>query len=275
MSSNETAAKGPVVTPGIVIDRATGSPGASGTIVLLNSLGTTTAMWDGVVPSLTDSFDVVRYDQRGHGTATEHAATAGLDDLVDDLLGVLDRTGVERAYLVGISIGGMLALRTASRAPDRVASLAVMCCAGVLERQSWIERAETVRRHGMDAIAPAVLDRWFAPEFRTRNPEVVRAHAAMLRSTDPEGYAVGCDVLAEADVRGDLPRIHARTLVVGGAEDPATPPAEQRLIARSLSHARLEILPSVAHLAPAAVPGVVAGLVAANALNRSDDEPPA
>lgn len=255
--------------PGVVVDHATRPDGPVGTVVLLNSLGTTTALWDGVVPILTRSFDVVRFDQRGHGAAAVRP-TADLDDLVDDLLRVLDRLDRDRVHLAGISIGGMIGIRAASRVPERVSSLTAMCCAGVLDRRSWIERARVVRKHGLGTIVPAVVDRWFTAEFAQHRSDVVRAYTEMLRSTDREGYAIGCDVLAHADVRDDLPRIEARTLVLGGAEDPATPPHEQRAIADVIPNARLAVLPSVAHLAPAAVPREVARLVAANASGRRE-----
>ncbi|TDC98364.1 alpha/beta fold hydrolase [Actinomadura sp. 7K507] len=254
--------------PGIVVDRTVGPHGAADTIVLLNSLGTTTALWDDVVPLLTDSFDVARFDQRGHGAATECEAPRGIDGLVDDVLRVIDGLGTARVHLAGISIGGMIAIRAASLAPDRVSSLTVMCCAAVLDRKSWLERARIVRQQGVEAIVPSVLGRWFTPGFRRERPDVVRAYADMLGSTPPEGYAMGCDVLADADVRGDLGRVGARTLVLGGAEDPATPPHEQRAIARAIRRARLEILPGVAHLAPAAAPEAVADVLNAHALGR-------
>ncbi|MEU5259836.1 alpha/beta fold hydrolase [Amycolatopsis sp. NPDC021455] len=234
-------------------------------LVLLNSLGTTNALWDDVAPLLAKSFDVVRFDQRGHGTAAAAPPATRLDDLVDDLFDVLDRLDVEFAHLAGISIGGMIALRAASREPDRVLSLTAMCCAAVLDRQSWLERAATVRERGLEPIVPAVMARWFTPEFRGRRPDVVRTYEDMLRSTPPEGYAMGCDVLADADVRGDLAAIKAPTLVIGGAADPATPPPEQRAIAGAIAHARLEILPDVGHLAPVAAPETVAKLVLDNA----------
>ncbi|GGV29368.1 3-oxoadipate enol-lactonase [Actinomadura cremea] len=259
------------VSPDVVLDRATGPHGAVGTMVLLNSLGTTTALWDAVVPFLTGSFDVARFDQRGHGAATECGAPQGIGELADDVLRVVDGLGTERVHLAGISIGGMIAIRAARLAPDRVSSLAVMCCAAVLDRRSWVERASLVRRRGMAAIVPPVLDRWFAPEFRRERPDVVRTYADMLSATDPEGYAIGCDVLADADVRDDLGVIDARTLVLGGSEDPATPPPEQRAIARAMPRARLEILPGVAHLAPAAAPEAVAAALKAHALDRPGD----
>lgn len=268
-AADTTGSTPKAVLSGVVVDRATGPGGAAGTLVLLNSLGTTAAMWDGIVPLLTRSFDVVRFDQRGHGAAAAHPATAGIDDLAGDVLAVLDRVGVRRAHLAGVSIGGMVALRTAALAPERVATLTPMCCAAVYDGSSWTERARTVREHGVEAIAAAVLERWFTPEFRERRPGIVRTFAAMLASMDREGYAVGCDVLADADVTGDLAHIAAPTLVVGGAEDPAAPPDEQRAIAAAVPKARLTILPSVAHIAPAAAPDTVAELLTAHALTGS------
>lgn len=236
------------------------------TIVLLNSLGTTLELWDSAVSILRESFDVVRFDQRGHGRTALGDGAAGLDVFVDDLLAVLDRLDIERAHIAGVSIGGMIAIRAARRAPERISSLAVLCSAAVYEPQGWIERARSVRQAGLEPMVPFVMDRWFTPDFRRRQARIVAGYADMLRSIDPEAYAVGCDVLASADVRGDLPEVSASTVVVGGGGDIATPPGEQRFIARSIAGARLEIIPGVGHLAPVAAPVEVARIVAANAL---------
>ncbi|MFC4376271.1 alpha/beta fold hydrolase [Nocardia halotolerans] len=256
------------VAEGAVVDRANRPGRASGTVALLNSLGTTLSMWDEVTALLRESFDVVRFDQRGHGDAVLAAGPASIDDLVDDFISVLDRLGLERVHVAGVSIGGMVAIRAASRRPDRVSSLAVLCSAAVYEPQGWIERAAAAREHGLEPMVPLIMDRWFSREFRYRRPEVVRDYAKMLGALDPAGYAAGCDVLATADLRDDLPKVTVATLVVGGAEDPATPPREQRRIARSIPHSRFEILPGVAHLAPVAAPVEVANLVSANALDQ-------
>ncbi|WP_280416220.1 alpha/beta fold hydrolase [Nocardia carnea] len=253
---------------GAVLDRAVRSGPGAGTVALLNSLGTTLELWDDVVARLRESFDIVRCDQRGHGRAPLGDGVAGIDVLVDDFLAVLDRFDIERVHLAGVSIGGMVAIRAAARAPERVSSLTVLCSAAVYEPQGWIERARAVRQGGLEPLVPFVMDRWFTAEFRRRDPEIVAAYADMLRSISPEAYAVGCDVLAAADVRGDLPRVSAPTVVVGGARDIATPPDEQRFIARSIPGAGLEILPGVGHLAPAAAPAEVARIVAANASGR-------
>jgi 3-oxoadipate enol-lactonase len=254
---------------GAILDRAVRPGGEAGTVALLNSLGTTLELWDDVVARLRESFDIVRFDQRGHGRAPLGDGVAGIDVLVDDFLAVLDRCDIERVHLAGVSIGGMIAIRAAVRAPERVSSLTVLCSAAVYQPQGWIERAQSVRRDGLESIVPFVMDRWFTTEFRRRRPGIVGAYADMLRSIDPEAYAVGCDVLAAADIRRDLSKVAAPTVVVGGAQDIATPPDEQRFIARSIPGARLEILSGVGHLAPAAAPAEVARIVAANALGGS------
>ena len=249
---------------GLVVTRAEGSSGAASTVVLVNSLATTTAMWDDVVPLLAQRFDVVRFDQRDRGgPAAQEPFT--LDDLVDDVFAALDEVGAERAHVAGISLGGLVALRAARRRPDRVATLVAMCCAARFSRDIWVERSRLVREQGVTPIVPAVLDRWFTREFQERRPDVLARYRQMLESTDAAGYAHAGDVLAGADVRDDLPGITVPTLVVSGEADTANPVPDQELIARAVPGARHEIVRGAAHLAPVAEPGEVARLLAGHA----------
>jgi 3-oxoadipate enol-lactonase len=108
-----------------------------------------------------------------------------------------------------------------------------------------------------------VVSKWFTPGFAARRPDVIAAAEAMLAGIDDEGYAACCGVLAELDLRADLPRITAPTLVVSGAEDQATPPAHQRAIADAVPGAEYAVLDDAAHIAaieqPLAVTGAVLG----------------
>jgi 3-oxoadipate enol-lactonase len=101
----------------------------------------------------------------------------------------------------------------------------------------------------MAALVEGVIERWFTPTFRQENPEAVERMARTLRETDPAGYAGCCAAIRDMDLRDRLPSIAAPTLVVAGAEDPATPPEHGRLIADAVPGARFEVVPNAAHIA--------------------------
>jgi len=252
----------------VSVERKRGSQPALGTIVLVNSLATSGRMWDGVVARLPEDFDVVRFDQRDRGGPRGHSPFS-LDDLVSDLFEVLDAEDVDKAHLAGVSLGGLVALRAAALMPERTQSAVAMCCAARFSTKVWVERGQQVRAEGIAPLVPQVINRWFTPEFQQREPSIVDQHRQMLASTDPVGYAFACDLLAESDVRDDLPMIKAPVLVISGEADSANPIDDQKLIVRGIPIARHEVLKNTAHLAPVAEPDLVASLVSDHARSNS------
>ena len=233
-------------------------------IVLLHSIGTTLALWDGVVPALAAGCRrVVRADLRGHGRSPVPPGPYAMADLAGDVVALLDRLGVERATLAGVSLGGMVALRAALDAPDRVEGLVAVCTSPHLPPPSmWAERAAIAREHGPGALSDAVVPRWLTPAFAAAHPDAVEALRAQLAATPGEGYAGCAEAIGAMDLRGELGRIRARTLVGAGDDDPATPPdGHASVIADAIPGARLEVLPGVAHQAPVEAPGRVAALL--------------
>jgi len=227
-------------------------------VVLSNSLGSTHRMWEPQLAALQQRFRVVRYDTRGHGSSPVPNGPYGIDDLADDLVALLDRLGVERAHLVGLSLGGMTAMRVAGRNPERVDKLALLCTGAQLPPASnWTDRAATVRAHGSVAVAAAVVERWFTPEFLAAHPDIRATHEAMVAATAAEGYAGCCEAIASLDLRGELTSITAPTLAIAGADDPATPPPKLEEIAGGVKDGRLLVVPQAAHLANAEQPGIV------------------
>ena len=219
-------------------------------LVLSNSLGTSLEMWDDQAPSLRERFRLLRYDTRGHGSSPTPPGPYTMADLGGDVISLLDRLGVERASFCGLSVGGMTGMWLASAAPERIERLVLLCTSALLGPKSvWDERIATARGRGMPALVDGVIERWFTPAFRSENPEAVGRMARALRETDPEGYAGCCAAIREMDLRGRLPSIRSPTLVVSGAEDPATPPEHGRLIRDSIPGARLEVVPGAAHIA--------------------------
>jgi 3-oxoadipate enol-lactonase len=220
------------------------------TVVLASSLGTTLQMWDPQVPTLASGRRVVRYDARGHGRSPVPPGPYTIEQLSDDLLALLDRLDVERAHLVGLSLGGMTAMNLAADRPDRVASLSLLCTSARLgPEQMWIDRAHTARTQGMRVLAPTVVERWLTARFRAEHPDQAAAMQKMVESIPAEGYAGACDAIQHMDLRERLASITAPTLVVAGADDPATPPEHGRLIADSIPGSRFEVIDDAAHLA--------------------------
>ncbi|MGY1812529.1 3-oxoadipate enol-lactonase [Blastococcus sp. SYSU D00820] len=233
-------------------------------VVLSNSLGSTRAMWDPQVPALAERYRVLTYDIRGHGESPAPAGPYSLDDLVDDVLALLDRLGVAKAHVAGVSLGGMTALRMAAREPDRVDRIAAMFTSAKVDPQGFLDRARAVREHGTAPIAPAVVSRWLTPAHAAQHPDLVTRLEAMIETADDEGYAACCEVVAGLDLREDLARITAPTLVVSGAEDLALPPAHQQAIADGIAGAQFLSVSPGAHLANLEQPLQVTGALLAH-----------
>ncbi|WP_298955425.1 3-oxoadipate enol-lactonase [uncultured Methylobacterium sp.] len=224
-------------------------PSGAPVVVFSNSLGTSLAMWDAVVPHLRGRYRILRYDTRGHGASEVRDEPAEVADLADDLLGLLDALGIARAHVVGLSLGGMTGQALAAKAPDRVQSLTLMATAAWMPtREAWDERAETVRAQGTQAIVAATMGRWFTPGFPDRAPDAVAAVSRQFVECDRHGYAVCCNAIGRMDLRPILGRITAPTLVIAGRDDPATPPAKSEEICAGIPQAELVVLPKAAHL---------------------------
>jgi 3-oxoadipate enol-lactonase len=227
-------------------------------VVLSNSLGATHRMWDANLAELEQRFRVVRYDTRGHGGSPVPDGPYSIDDLADDVVALLDRLGVEKAHVVGLSLGGMTGMRLAARHPERVDRLVVLCTGAHLAPSSaWTDRAATVRADGTKAVAEAVVARWFTPDHLEAHPEVKADSEATVAATPAEGYAGCCEVIATMDLRDDLPSITAPTLAIAGADDPATPPPHLEAIADAVEDGRLLVVPDSAHLANAQQPATI------------------
>jgi 3-oxoadipate enol-lactonase / 4-carboxymuconolactone decarboxylase len=189
-------------------------PDGAPVVMFANSLGTTLEMWEAQAAALHHRYRVLRFDHRGHRTVPE---------LARDALTLLDRLEIERVAFCGLSLGGAVGMTIARRAPERIERLAL--CATALEfgpPEQWHERAATVRSEGMDAIAPAGLERWFTPNA---DPDLVARFDAMLRSQPVEAYAACCEALADYHLLPE-PEFSMPTLTIAGAGDPVTPPAK-------------------------------------------------
>ncbi|ATL86280.1 3-oxoadipate enol-lactone hydrolase [Streptomyces malaysiensis subsp. malaysiensis] len=230
-------------------------------LVLGPSLGTTWHMWDRQIPELSHHWRVLRFDLPGHGGAPAHPA-ASVAELATRLLATLDQLGVERFGYAGCSIGGAIGAELALRHPHRVGSLALVSASPRFgSADSFRQRGVVVRTNGLDPIARATPERWFTPDFAAAQPAIVDWAVQMVRTTDPGCYIAACEALAAFDVRAELSRIGVPTLVVAGADDQVTPPADARVLVAGIADARLALVPGASHLTPVEQPMAVTDLL--------------
>jgi 3-oxoadipate enol-lactonase len=210
-------------------------------VLLANSLGCTSLVWDGVMPALERWFRVIRFDLRGHGRSPVPPGPYTIADFGADVVALLDRLEVPRA---------------------NVAGLAILCSSARLGPASyWAARAETVLGEGIGEIADAVVGRWLTPDYAASHPELMARLRAMLVAQPVDGYVASCRAIERMDLVADLERIAADTLVVSAIGDLAIPVDHARVIAAGIPHARLAIVDDAAHLASLERPAEVAELL--------------
>lgn len=217
-------------------------------VILSHSLGASMAMWDEQVASLAKQYAVVRYDTRGHGASDAPAGDYSLDRLGRDVLAVMDHLGIASARFCGLSLGGMTGQWLGVFAPERIERLVIAnSSAHMGPPEGWQQRIAAVREGGMAAVASAVLERWFTPAFLAAGGPGEERTRTRLFATDPDGYAGCCAAIRDMDLRPIIGLVRAPTLVIAGAQDPATPADHSELIQSRIAGARLVTL-DAAHL---------------------------
>ena len=220
----------------------------SSALVFSNSLGADYSMWDAQACEFRKRLSVLRYDTRGHGQSPPTHGPYSIELLGRDVLSMLDALDLDRVHFCGLSMGGMIGMWMALNAPERLNKLVLSNTAAKIgTTEGWNARIEAVQENGMKSLASAILERWFTPAFRQKTPETMANILKMLEETNPDGYVACCAAVRDFDCREQLIKIRTPTLVIAGAHDSATPPADGRFLAQQIPAARyLEL--SAAHL---------------------------
>jgi len=247
---------------GVRLDRAgtawrLDGPSAAPVALLLHGVGLDLGMWDRVLPALTGAgLAVLRLDLLGHARSADPPGARTLDDFAAQAEALLDHLAVASVRLVGFSLGALVAIRLAVRAPERVERLALLHA--VFERDAAARaairaRCEAVARSGPLANVEAALERWFSPGYLQRHPAVAESIRRTLASHPGEGYLKAYRVLAEAEREidaGALARVTCPALVLTGERDPNSTPAMAARIAALLPQAECRVLAGARHMAP-------------------------
>ncbi|GAA2345035.1 alpha/beta fold hydrolase [Dactylosporangium salmoneum] len=237
-------------------------------LVVGPSLGTRVErLWGEVATLLAEDFHVVGWELPGHGGAplgerfTIAELARGVRAAADRVLSRRSAPDGRFAY-AGDSVGGAVGLQLVLDHADRVDRAALVATgARIGDAGLWRDRAALVRGSGTTALLAAAAQRWWAPGFAERAPDIATALLDDLSAVDAEGYAQVCDALRDFDVRDRLREVRRPLLAIAGAADRTTPVASLREIAGGAPGARLVELDGIAHLPPVEAPRAIASLV--------------
>jgi pimeloyl-ACP methyl ester carboxylesterase len=231
-------------------------------LVLLHGTPLDLRCWDQVVRALGAQRRVVRYDLRGHGSASKVALPASFEPLVADLEVLLDRLEIERAHVAGHSFGGQLAQAFALERGERVERLSVIC-ARATPFAPFAAAAEHVRREGPAVTIETALVRWFG-EGAARDGEGPAAYAReCMLAISAEDYATALELIAGFDALDRLGSLGMDVSLIAAEHDEVSSVAELERSLAALAHGRLTIVPDGRHMLPLQVPERLAELLAA------------
>ncbi len=220
-------------------------------VVLIHSLGTNAALYDGQIPVLAEHFRVLRYDMRGHGRSSAPPGPYSMDTLIDDLFGLFSRLRIARAHLVGISLGALTAIAAAQRNTPQVASIA-FCDSRADMSPDFVkaidDRNRIIREQGMDAIANAMAVRWLTPATITRKPDLAAKVSEMVRSTPVEGFVACTEAIKSNRILERLAAVRVPSLFVAGDQDPGLPTEVMHRMQVQIPGSEFSVLVGASHL---------------------------
>lgn len=221
------------------------------TVVLSHALGCDLDMWDGLANVLAQDCRVIAYDHRGHGSSDAIDGLYSMAELADDAARLLRELDTGPVVWVGLSMGGMVGQELALRHPSLVRALVLAnTTSGYPQaaREVWEQRIVTVRERGIEAIADAVMARYFHEAFRAQKAGTVARFHRRLVTTDAVGYAGCCDAVGKVDTSARLGQIGVPALVIAGELDQGTPVAMAQALAEGIPGASLTVLKEASHL---------------------------
>ncbi len=226
--------------------------GTGPALVLIHGVGLNASVWQPQIDAFDGAYRVIAYDTLGHGASTLPASCATLWDYVTQLHDLLDSLDIERAALLGHSMGALIAILFALEHGQRVRA---MIAANPVYRRPQVQlavsrrRVRELERGGPEANLGEVLERWFGDSRNLDSPRVEQV-AKWIRQADPCGYARAYRAFAEADplIDGRLTELEVPALFVTGGLDPNSTPAMARALASEAPLGQATVLDGERHM---------------------------
>jgi 3-oxoadipate enol-lactonase len=225
-------------------------------VILGSSLGTTSRMWENLLPYLEKDFRVIRFDSPGHGQSLDgieqkapgESSDATVADFAAQVLELADHLDLDTFSYVGLSLGGAIGQQLGLQAPQRIDKLVLTCTAAKFgQPQIWQDRAQAVRENGMGWLREPSAGKWYTDGFADGNQQA-QVLLDDLVALDPQGYAAACDAVSRFDATDRLGEIAVPTLVIAGAQDVSTPPSVVEILAHGIPDSEFHVVDGAAHL---------------------------
>lgn len=220
-------------------------------VVLLHSLGGSAGDWTTEIERISRLHRAIAIDLPGFGESAAFSGPVGLTSYADAVLRALDKLGVDRFAIVGLSMGGMVALQIAAREPGRCIGLVLASTTAAVDESIKGVLAtcdEAIAAGGMELFAEGMVPQIFGSEALEDPTPAVQAYVARLRSSDPDGFGRAAFAIASHDVTERLSEVSCPTLIVHGDGDVLIPMTHARRIADLLPHAELHVFESCGHM---------------------------
>ncbi|WP_347556064.1 alpha/beta fold hydrolase [Robbsia sp. KACC 23696] len=235
-------------------------------LLFLHALGLDLSVWESQIAAFGADHDVIAVDLPGHGRTPQTDDAPRFAAFSDSLVQFLNGLDIAAVDVVGLSVGGMIAQTLAVRAPERVRSLtlvATSCTFPDPVRQNLRERAHYARDHGMAALAPLHVARWFPDAFRAVRPDLIDRLTKILLRQDNAFHAEMWAMVASLDVAQQLETVQCPVLVVAGQDDASASPAAGQRIVECAPDAALHVMPECGHFPPMEFPAAFNALLRA------------
>ena len=222
-------------------------------LVLIHGHPFDRSMWSDQACAFSSHYRVITFDLRGYGESTVVPGTTLLEDFARDIAGLLVDVGLTNIVLLGLSMGGQIALEFYRLFPGRVRALILADTFAQLDtaerRQGRYDLAERLMRDGMHAYADEVLPKMIAPLTIKEQPEVAAHVLSMMRGTSPAGAAAALRGRAERrDYTSLLSEIAVPTLIIVGSDDEFTPLADAEFMRKRIPNSRLAVIDESGHM---------------------------
>jgi pimeloyl-ACP methyl ester carboxylesterase len=221
-------------------------------LLLIPGLGVTSRIWDAVVPELSQHFSLILFDNRGVGQSQAKRHPSRISNFSSDIIELLDYLQVERTHVLGLSLGGVIALRLAADHPQRIDHLVLTSCTDRFTpylRQVAMLLGRTLGPLRSDAFARTVEVLGSSPTFLDADPEMIEERVRQKREQKVPARAIGrqlrCLAASEIDLERDP--ITAPTLVLAGEQDLLIPSCYGRSLSNRIARSRFMLVPSAGH----------------------------